>query len=81
MIIFSSLQGIVESKKVLDWHAMSKLCAVMKAFIKDIFTKSWTTFLLSSNDKTWYPMIFEVHYLFLCHQILVVLKSSGYWEC
>lgn len=81
MIIFSSILGIVESKKVLDWHAMSKLYAVMRAFIKGTFTKSWTTFLLSSYGKTWYSMIFEIHYLFLCHQILVVLKSSGYWKC
>ena len=32
---------IFESKKVADRHAMSKLCIVMEASIKDTCTKSW----------------------------------------
>ena len=38
MLIFSSLRGIVESKK--DGHAMLILCAVMKHSIKGTFRKS-----------------------------------------
>ena len=41
ILLRSSLWGIVESKKVSDRHIMSKLRVVMKASIKDTFTKSW----------------------------------------
>ena len=41
ILLCSSMWGIVESKKVSDRHIMSKLCVVMKASIKDTFTKSW----------------------------------------
>ena len=50
MLIFSSLRGIVESKK--DGHAMLILCAVMKHSIKVHLESQEQPASLSSNGKT-----------------------------